>query len=113
MNEYTLRRIWETLIEIIFYDFKPYRKWRMMGDKPAWFLITDKEIKVHLYNGETLINDLDMHPWLRDADPQKRNNYELLTFSIWFPDLDDGLDIEGMRRQIPSDKNYLRKEGKP
>ena len=50
------------VIEIIFMISKTHRKWRMMGDKPAWFLITDKEIIIHLYNGETLINDLDMHP---------------------------------------------------
>lgn len=73
-------------------------------DYPLKAEIIGKDIVVTMRNGDIISNPLDMHPWLRDADPKKLKNIEYHIFSVWWPDLDEGLDIEGMRRNIPSHK---------
>lgn len=63
-----------------------------------------KNVTVIMKNGDIISNPLDLHPWLRDADPKKLKNVEYFMWSVWWPDLDEGLDIEGMRKNIPSHK---------
>jgi hypothetical protein len=45
-------------------------------------------------------NPLAWHPWLAAAAPEQRANVELNPFDVWWTDLDEGLDIEGMLRGI-------------
>jgi hypothetical protein len=73
-------------------------------DMPVKVEFIDKNVVVTMKNGDIISNPLDLHPWLRDADPQKLKNVEYQVWSIWWPDIDEGLDIEGMRRNIPSHK---------
>src|SRR5690606_3196916 len=61
------------------------------------------DVVVTLANGEVLRNPLRYHPWLANATPEQRRNVEFDALSVWWPELDEGLDIEGMRRGIPSD----------
>lgn len=69
---------------------------------PTKVVIKDNQVIVSLADGNVVSNPLDWHPWLKDADPKKLENVELSLFSVWWPDLDEGLDIEGMMRNIPS-----------
>src|SRR5574341_452300 len=69
-------------------------------DRPVRVTFRDGMVIVMLADGRTIGNPLDWHPWLRDATPTQQAHYELHAFSIDWPDLDEGLDIEGMLRGI-------------
>ena len=72
-------------------------------DRPVSVEFTLDDVAVTLASGEVLCHPLRWHPWLQNATPEQRANSDLRIFSVNFPDLDDGLDIEGMKRGIPSD----------
>jgi hypothetical protein len=44
---------------------------------------------------------LECHPWLANATQQQRQEVELYELSIYWPQLDDGLDVEEMMRGMP------------
>lgn len=71
--------------------------------RPVAVEVTADEVIVTLANGDVLRNPLYWHPWLEAATPEQRAHVEFDTFSVDWPDLDEGLDIEGMRQGIPSD----------
>lgn len=58
-------------------------------------------VYLRLVDGRTIGNPLDWHPWLRDATAEQRANVEMHVLSVYFPDLDDGLDVEEMMKGIP------------
>lgn len=58
--------------------------------------IVNDEIIVTLSDGRRISNPLDWHWWLVEATPEQRATIEVHPFSIWFPDLEEGLDVEGM-----------------
>ncbi len=62
----------------------------------------EKMIWVTLADGRVIGNPLSWHPWLANATPEQRANMILRVYSVDWPDLDEGLDIEGMLRGIPS-----------
>jgi hypothetical protein len=72
-------------------------------NRPIAVGFTEDEVVVTLATGTVLRNPLAWHPWLQDADAEQRLRYELGAFSIDWPELDEGLDIDGMRYGIPSD----------
>lgn len=55
---------------------------------------------VTLADGRVIGNPLAWHPWLAAATSEQRANVELNPFDVWWTDLDEGLDIEGMLRGI-------------
>jgi uncharacterized protein DUF2442 len=67
---------------------------------PIALRIADKKITVTLADGREISNPLDWFPWLEQATAEQQANFELWPFSIDWPDLDNGLDIEGMLRGI-------------
>jgi hypothetical protein len=69
-------------------------------DRPVAVVIRDNKVWVTLADGRIIANPLEWHPWLRDASPEQQANVELNVFSVDWPDLDEGLDIEGMLRGI-------------
>ena len=69
-------------------------------DRPVAVVIRDYRVWVTLADGRIIANPLDWHPWLKDATSEQQANVELNVFSIDWPDLDEGLDIEGMLRGI-------------
>ena len=73
-------------------------------NRPIAVGFTETEVVVTLASGGVLRNPLSWHPWLREALPEQRLQYELGAYSIDWPELDEGLDIDGMRYGIPSDK---------
>lgn len=69
-------------------------------DRPVAVAIDHEMVWVTLADGRVIGNPLSWHPWLAEATPAQRANYELRAFSVDWPDLDEGLDIEGMLRGI-------------
>lgn len=62
---------------------------------------TATHVALHLADGRIIANPLTWHPWLAAADPQQRANVEQYALSVYFPDLDDGLDVAEMVKGIP------------
>jgi hypothetical protein len=75
---------------------------RMKTDTPFPIdvMLTDTKITIVLSDGREISNPLDWFPWLKDAPKAQQDNYELWHFSIDWPDLDNGIDIEGMLQGI-------------
>ncbi|MCA0455004.1 MAG: DUF2442 domain-containing protein [Chloroflexi bacterium] len=69
-------------------------------DRPVSVSIGDGLVSVTLADGRIISNPLDWHPWLASATPQQQTNVEYHAFSVDWPDLDEGLDIQGMLQGI-------------
>ncbi len=67
---------------------------------PVEVTFTDEDVIVTLSDGTKVSNPLSWHWWLKQATPRQRANVEFYSDSIDWPDLDEGLDIEGMLRGI-------------
>jgi hypothetical protein len=65
-------------------------------DRPVAVDIYDGKAWVILADGRVIANPLDWHPWLAQATPEQQANVEYNVFSVDWPDLDEGLDIQGM-----------------
>ncbi len=69
-------------------------------DRPVAVQIVDGLVTVTLADGRVISNPLDWHPWLANATPAQQAYVEYHAFSIDWPDLDEGLDIQGMLQGI-------------
>ena len=56
----------------------------------------DGNVYLTLANGVIVGNPLSWRPWLDTATDEQRAHVELYILSVYFPDLDDGIDVEGM-----------------
>jgi hypothetical protein len=65
-------------------------------DRPVSVEFQGELVTVTLADGRRISNPIDWHPWLAAATPQQRANVEHSAFSVYWPDLDEGLDIQGM-----------------
>lgn len=63
--------------------------------------ITSDAVFLHLAYGRVVGNPLIWHPWLLNATPEQRAAVELYELSVYFPALDDGLDVESMIKGMP------------
>lgn len=63
--------------------------------------IEDGIVFLQLADGRKVGNPLEWHPWLAEASPAQLANVELYELSVYFPDLDDGLDVTEMMKGIP------------
>lgn len=70
--------------------------------RPIAVAFRDDAVWVTLADGRVISNPLEWHPWLKAAPAEKLVNIEMDVFSVYWPDLDEGLDIEGMLRGIRS-----------
>lgn len=52
-------------------------------------------------DGRIVGNPIHWHPWLEKATAEQRANVELYELSVYWPDLDDGLDVEEMMKGTP------------
>lgn len=68
--------------------------------KPISIEFDDEKVYLVLSNNTRINNPLSWHSWLDQATPEQRTNYVLGSESVLWPDLDEGLDIEGMLRGI-------------
>ena len=67
----------------------------------ASYLVTaidfeNSNIYVTLANGVMIGNPLKWFTWLEAATPEQRTHVEFAILDVYFPDLDDGLDVESM-----------------
>ncbi|MBC7810183.1 MAG: DUF2442 domain-containing protein [Burkholderiales bacterium] len=69
-------------------------------DRPIAVAIHDDMVWVTLADGRKIGNPLESHTWLAEATAEQQANIDLRAFSVDWPDLDEGLDIEGMLRGI-------------
>lgn len=74
-----------------------YEKYR-----PVAVNFRDDMVLVTLADGRVIGNPLRWHPWLQNARPEQLINIQMTYFSVYYSDLDEALDIEGMLRGIPS-----------
>lgn len=65
-------------------------------DFPVAVTIEGDKVRVVLADGREIANPLSWHHWLANATPEQQANVELNPFSVDWPDLDEGLDIQGM-----------------
>jgi len=65
-------------------------------DRPIAVEIKNGLVLVRLADGRVIGNPLDWHPWLANAAPEQQAHVELHHYSVDWPDLDEGLDIQGM-----------------
>ncbi len=68
--------------------------------QPVDITFTNEDVIVTLSDGSKVSNPLHWHWWLQEATPEQRSNYELYPDAIFWLELDEGLDIEGMLRGI-------------
>lgn len=73
----------------------------MSNDQVTAVEFQDEMVYLRLKDGRVIGNPLTWHPWLAAATPEQRANVELYELSVYFPDLDDGLDVEEMMKGIP------------
>ncbi len=74
-----------------------YEKYRAVG-----VTFRDEMVFVTLGDGRMIGNPLSWHPWLANARPEQLRNVQMYYMSVYWPDLDEALDIEGMLRGISS-----------
>ena len=58
-------------------------------------------VYLRLADGRVIGNPLQWHSWLAEATAAQRANVELYELSVYFPDLDDGLDVDEMMKGEP------------
>lgn len=63
---------------------------------PTALTIREGMIWVTLKDKRVIGAPLDWFPWLAKATPEQQANFELYPFSVYWLDLDDGLDIEAL-----------------
>jgi hypothetical protein len=59
------------------------------------------KVYLRLADGRVVGNPIDWHPWLANATPEQRANVERYALSVYWPDLDDGLDVTEMMKGMP------------
>lgn len=61
----------------------------------------DNTVYLRLVDGRVIGNPLDWHPWLAKATPEQQQNVEMYDLAAYWPDLDEGLDVEEMMKGMP------------
>lgn len=69
-------------------------------DRPVAVQTHEGLVTVTLADGRVISNPLDWHPWLANATPAQQAHVEYQALSVDWPDLDEGLDIQGMLQGI-------------
>ena len=69
-------------------------------DRPIAVRIHDGLVSVTLADGRIISNPLVWHGWLANATPEQLAHVEFHTFSVDWPELDEGLDVQGMLQGV-------------
>jgi hypothetical protein len=67
----------------------------------------DEMVYLRLADGCIIGNPLESHSWLSMATPEQRGNIEMYELSVYFPDLDESFDVEGMPPHIQRKQNKV------
>jgi hypothetical protein len=68
--------------------------------RPIGVEISEGKLKVTLEDERVISTPLYWYPWLEEASDEQQRNIELLPDAIYWTDLNEGLEIEGMLRGI-------------
>jgi len=66
------------------------------SNRPIAVEIRDGYIWVTVKNGHILAAPLNWYDRLERATPEQRSNFQLGSFSILWPELEDGIDMEAL-----------------
>lgn len=78
--------------------------------RPVKIEISDL-LTVTLEDGRVIATPLDWYPWLASASSEKQQTIELLPDAVYWPLLNEGLEIEGMLRGIrPGENSTIKNE---
>lgn len=85
-------------------------KFKIYGSThPIHVTIHDSKLWVELEDERVISTPLHWYTWLAEATSEQQHNIELLPDAVYWPDLDEGLEIEGMLRGIrPSPSAYQK-----
>ncbi len=77
----------------------------------VWF--GEKVVWVSLHDGRIVGTPVLLHPWLANAAPEQQANVELGIFTVDWPDLDEGLDIEWMIQEANKQGEAMWRSAEP
>lgn len=69
-------------------------------NRPVAAAVQEDRLWVTLADGRMVVTPLDWYPFLVDATSEQRSNVQLKWNAVWWPDLDEGLSIEGMLKGV-------------
>lgn len=72
----------------------------MIKTRPIAAKISDGHLHVTLEDDRVISTPLYWYVWLEEADEAAQQNIELLPDAVFWPDLGEGLEVEGMLRGI-------------
>ncbi len=75
--------------------------------RPTEVTFTEDDVIITLSDGSKVSNPLSWHPWLASAKQSQRQNYELFSSSVFWDELDEGLDIEAILRGVKPKQSRL------
>jgi len=58
--------------------------------------IRDDHVWVTLKYQRIVGMPLSFFPWLESATPEQRAHYQIYPFTVYWPDLEDGIDVEAL-----------------
>ncbi len=77
--------------------------------RPIGVDIHDKKLWVTLEDERVISTPISWYPWLAEANIEQQKSIELLPDAVYWTELDEGLEIEGMLRGIrPTIKPQLQ-----
>lgn len=66
------------------------------NNRPIALEIHDSYVWITVRDGRILAAPLSWYDWLERATPEQRSTFQLGTFSILWPELEDGIDMEAL-----------------
>lgn len=77
--------------------------------RPKAFNISEGMLKVTLEDERVISTPLYWYTWLAQASPEQQQRVEFLPDALYWTDLEEGLEIEGMLRGIrPAPAHYSK-----
>lgn len=66
--------------------------------EPTGVQVTNTTLRVDLSDGRAILAPLTWYPRLRHGTPRERARFELGSFGIHWPDLDEDISVDGLLR---------------
>lgn len=73
-----------------------YPKIHESRNRPTRVRFSEEFVFIDLADSRVIGMPLYFFPWLRDASDDERNNCQLNPFSVYWPNIDEGIDIIAM-----------------
>jgi hypothetical protein len=86
---------------------------KVSSDQVVSVEFKDGSVFLRLDDGRVIGNPLDWHDWLAKATPRQRDNVEMYELAVYWPDLDEGLDVAEMMKGQPPRLSREKKFASP